>query len=410
MRAEIITIGDELLAGKTRDVNSSFIAQELLKVGVQTSYFQTCEDELEIILSALKLAYDRSDIIIVTGGLGPTKDDVTKIACCQFYQTKLIRSKVAFQHLEAFFAKRERAFEGINLSQAELPEKCIYLENSHGTAPGMLFRERNKWGLFMPGVPSEMQHILLDSFMPLFLQENDSIEIEMIDIQTVGISEAKLAEIIEGLEIDFPAGVKLAYLPNLGCVTIRLYVSHGMNKVAHAIKTKIVEEVESCVFGVGDIGLEHAIINLLKQNNQTLATAESCTGGGVAKRITSVSGSSSIFEGAVVAYSNRIKNKVLNVSNLILQEKGAVSEEVVESMVKGLIELYGVDYGVAISGVAGPTGGTKEKPVGIVWLCVGDKNETMTKQLQLGGNRGQNIEVSIIAALNLLRIFILKSH
>lgn len=408
MIAEIITIGDELLVGKTIDTNSPFLAQELLKLGIETKHFVTCEDTEEAIIASLELAHARADYIFMTGGLGPTNDDVTKKACCTFFNTELERSSIAFDHLTQFFESRDRKLEGVNLTQADLPKTCTYLENSVGTAPGMLFHKDGVQTVSMPGVPRETKHIFSESYYPLLAESIHSEKMEVIDIQTVGIAEAKLSEIIEDLNIQFPEGIKLAYLPRIGSVTIRMYVLVSKLEEAQLIQQQLQDELEDVIYGVGDLQLEEMVIELLRKNGKTIGTAESCTGGGVAKKITSVSGSSDVFEGSIVSYSNRIKEAVLGVSSETLKIKGAVSEETVIQMVHGVLNTLGTNYGLATSGIAGPTGGTKDKPVGTVWIAVGDKNRIETKLLRLGKNRAMNIESSIIAVLNLLRKFILK--
>lgn len=409
MNAEIITIGDELLVGKTLDTNSSFIARELQKIGVSVKWMVTCEDKHDVIVDTLKTASDRSDIIMVTGGLGPTYDDVTKKAACSFFDTSLKRSDEAFAHLTVFFEKRQRPFEGVNLTQADLPAKCQYIKNGAGTAPGMYFNENDTHYLFMPGVPVEMRYILTKSFLPMFTSKISLAAWSTLDIQTVGVAEAKLSELIDEKEVRVEVPLKMAYLPRLGCVTLRIYFKEEDRELAERKSNELEAIVGEYVYAIGDKNLQEAMVELLNERGETLATAESCTGGTIAKKITSVSGSSNVFPGTIVSYSNQIKNKLLGVKEQTLEEHGAVSEPVVIEMVKGVVDQMESNYGIAVSGIAGPTGGTPTKPVGTVWVAVGDKNDIETKCLHLGGTREQNIEFSSIAALNLLRKFIFKS-
>jgi len=406
MNAEIVTIGDEILIGQVTDTNSGWIASELNKIGVEVKRIRAIKDNREDILKNVSEAIESSSIILITGGLGPTKDDITKITLCEYFESKLYFDEEVCKQLQSFFDSRGKKLSELNRKQAELPDACVPISNTIGTAPGMLFQKKDKIIISMPGVPYEMKEMMKQSVLPLLQKKAGPNRILQHTILTSGIAESDLAELIADWENNLPQNFSLAYLPQPGIVRLRI-TGKGEELVVKQEMEKRINKLESIasdfVFGHGEDTLEKVVGELLKKNKFTLSTAESCTGGYIAHLLTSISGSSDYFMGSVVSYSNDLKEKLLQVKSDDLKTYGAVSEQVVKQMAEGARKNLKTDYAIATSGIAGPTGGTKEKPVGTIWIAVTTPSKTICKKLQLGNNRLVNIQATSAAALNLLR-------
>lgn len=416
VNASIITIGDELLIGQTIDTNSAFIAQELNKIGVWVRRRVAVGDLYDDIWNALDEESKQSDIIIITGGLGPTADDITKPLLCKYFGGKLVVNEQVLAHVKHLFENIYRRPGPIlerNLKQAEVPDVCTVLHNARGTAPGMLFHKDRRAFISLPGVPHEMKGLMTSEVIPRLLDQFRMPAIVHKTAFTAGQGESMIAELLKDFEPSLPSHIKLAYLPNYGMVKLRL-TSQGDNKqeVEKELTPyfeKLQELVKDFLVTNEDEGLEIVIGKILKQKGNTMGTAESCTGGYIAHLITSVAGSSAYYKGSVISYDNEIKENILGVKEDTLLSVGAVSEETVKQMVKGAISKLNVDFALATSGIMGPGGGTDEKPVGTVWIAAGNKEKTETLKLNLRFDRQRNIGMTAANALNLLRKFILAN-
>lgn len=408
--ATIITIGDELLIGQVIDTNSAFIAQEFNKIGIKVSKRVAVGDDFDSIWSALEDAQSKSEIVILTGGLGPTVDDITKPLLCSYFGGEMVLDLPTLEHVQYLFEqvfKRPGPLLERNKKQAEVPNVCTVLKNEVGTAPGMLF-EKNKTLFFaLPGVPHEMKWLTLNKVIPIVSERFIGNAILHKTLLTLGAGESVIAERLINFETTLPNHIKLAYLPNYGMVRLRL-TAFGTSKAlleqeinAYFDNLKLL--VADLMISDKDETLEEIVGNLLLKNNKTVGTAESCTGGYIAHLLTKKSGASSFYEGSIVSYSYAVKEKLLEVSNEVLNQKGAVSKETVTMMVENARKVLNTDYAIAVSGIMGPNGGTVEKPVGTVWLAVANSTETRTKKIQLRFDREKNIQLTAIAALNLLR-------
>jgi len=406
MKAEIIAIGDEILIGQITDTNSGFMASRLNNIGVEISQITAISDSKEHIIEALDNSLERADIVLITGGLGPTNDDITKYTLADYFGTKLVQSEVVLDNIKELFAGRNISMNKQNLSQALVPEECTVLNNDRGTAPGMYFKRGEKRVFSMPGVPFEMQALFEEQVLPIIAKSNGDAIVVNKTVIIYNIPEAMLAEMLEEWERDLPDNFGLAYLPSAGLVKLRL-TAKGDDRVA--LESSIEHELatlSSIVSVEGDdlssMTIDERVSDIAKLLNITISTAESCTGGFIAHLITSIPGSSSFFKGSVVSYSNEIKKNVLKVSSDDLDSHGAVSQAVVEQMAEGVRELYNTDYAVSTSGIAGPDGGTEEKPVGTVWIAVSSVNGTVSKCFNFSKNRERNIEKSASMALDML--------
>jgi nicotinamide-nucleotide amidase len=412
VNASIITIGDELLIGQVIDTNSAFIAQELNKAGIAVKRRVAVGDGADDIIKALDEESNHSQIILITGGLGPTSDDITKPLLCKYFSGMLIVNEDALQNVKYLFEKVfKREATEVNLKQAEVPDVCTVIQNKRGTAPGMLFEKEGKIFVSMPGVPNEMQGMMKE-VIPMLKNKFELPVIIHKTLLTAGIGESMLADVIKDFEAALPSRIKLAYLPNYGMVRLRLS-SSGYDK--DAIETEMNAQFETVkqlakeyLVTDEDEPLEKVIGKILSAKNKTMSTAESCTGGYIAHLITSHPGSSKYFKGSVVSYDNEVKENVLNVSNQTLQTVGAVSEETVKEMLSGVLNKLNTDYAIAVSGIMGPDGGSEEKPVGTVWIAVGNSTQQQTLKLNLRFDRMRNIQLTTQNALNLLRKFILS--
>jgi nicotinamide-nucleotide amidase len=413
MLAEIITIGDEILIGQIVDTNSAWMAHQLNDIGIRIKQISSVSDDREHILTALKEAAGRADIIFITGGLGPTKDDITKKTIAEYFKVGFVENKEALDNVAKIFARFNRPLLEVNRLQAQVPENCEVILNHNGTAPGMWFNEGGVIYISMPGVPHEMMYMMEEAVIPKLKSSLKLPAIVHKTILTVGEGESFLAERIADIEDSLPAYIKLAYLPKLGQVRLRLS-GYGedeafLKEAVNGYAQKIIERVANVVAAEEDIPIEKAILNFMDENGLTLSVAESCTGGYISHLITQHPGSSRVFFGGAVTYANELKQSILGVKNETLQQYGAVSKETAAEMVEGALIHFKSDYALAVTGIAGPDGGTPDKPVGTIYIAVANVNKTVVKKLTFGNKRRQNIERSAISALNMLNTLIHES-
>lgn len=410
-QASIITIGDELLIGQVIDTNSAWMAQELNKYGIRVVRRVAVGDVWEEIWAALDEEQKYADIILITGGLGPTADDITKPLLCKYFDGKMIINEEARQNVVDIFTKLNRPLIERNLKQGEVPDVCTVLQNKRGTAPGMWFQKNNKSFVSLPGVPHEMKGLMTDEVIPMLLKQFEFPVIIHKTLLTAGVGESFLAELIRDFEEALPSHIKLAYLPNYGMVRLRL-TSTGFDKEKTENEVQqLFETLQSLVKEYmvtnEDEPLEKVVGKLLLSKGRTMCTAESCSGGYIAHLMTSIPGSSGFYDGSVVSYSYQAKEDLLQVDKNTLESLGAVSEEIVIQMAKGALKNIKSDYTIAVSGIMGPDGGTPDKPVGTVWVAVGNKMKIETRKLYFRFDRTRNIQLTAVNALNLLRKFIL---
>jgi nicotinamide-nucleotide amidase len=411
----IITIGDELMIGQVVDTNSAWIAKELNASGFWVRKRVSVGDDRDEIWQALDEESRKSKIVLITGGLGPTADDITKPLLCEYFGTRMVVNKDVLNYLEKLFTETfRRPFTERNRKQAEVPEACTVIHNARGTAPGMWFERDRVIFVSMPGVPHEMKAMVSTSVIPKLLEKIVTGIILHRTLLTWGIGESFLADTIQDWETALPSRLKLAYLPSFGMVRLRI-TGTGADKAS--LEKELDEEFEKLKVIVKewlvtdrDENLPEVVSRLLKTAGTTLGLAESCTGGFVSHLLTREAGSSEIFKGSVISYSNEIKNQLLNVDEVVLREEGAVSEATVKAMAEGALDALHTDYAIAISGIMGPGGGSPEKPVGLVWLAAGNKEELITERVQFRYDRLRNIEMASNAALNLLRRFLGKTN
>lgn len=409
MKASIITIGDEILIGQTVDTNSAYLGGFLNSYGVDLHQNTSIHDNDVQIRKALDHARKESDLIIITGGLGPTKDDITKHVICQYFNTHLEEDAETLKHINKLLSSRGIPVNDLNQKQALVPANAQILKNRLGTAPALLFENKQQYFIFMPGVPFEMKQIVQDHFESLFKKWGIKSEFIHHTCMFQGIPESVLAEKLDDWEENLPDYIKVAYLPSPGMIRLRM-TGYGLDKeyISAVIKQeqqKLKKIVPKYYFGEGDVSIEALLGKILKDNNCTLSSAESCTGGKIASMITTVPGASSYYKGTLVAYSNDIKINLLDVSPDVIKTKGAVSKEVVEKMAVQICDLLNTDYGISTSGIAGPGGGSSEKPVGTVWIGAYSKksNNVVSKRYNFGKNRERNIIRSCYAVLNMVR-------
>ena len=406
MLAEIITIGDEILIGQIVDTNSAWMAKQLNLIGVSVKQITSVSDEEQHILSALADAETRADIILITGGLGPTKDDITKKTLAKYFDMGFRNDAGALEMVRQIFEKFKRPLLDINIQQADVPDGCEVIVNKNGTAPCMWFERNEKIFVSMPGVPYEMMYLMDDEILPRIKSRFKLPSIVHKTILTANIGESFLAKEIEHIEDSLPAHIKLAYLPKLGQVRLRLSAKgdneQNLKAEVEVYAQQIISKVSKFVVVAEDIPLEKAIINLMKDNGLTLSTAESCTGGYIAHLITQHPGCSSVYWGGAVAYAYELKESILGVAENTLTKFGAVSEQTVVEMSEGAVKHFGTDYSIAVSGIAGPDGGTEDKPVGTVWISISSKTKTVAKVFNFSNKRIQNIERSAASALTML--------
>ncbi|MBK0381748.1 competence/damage-inducible protein A [Pedobacter sp. SD-b] len=407
MQAEIITIGDEILIGQIVDSNSAWMATQLNAIGIKVKQITSISDDANHILKALKAAESRADIVLITGGLGPTKDDITKKTMARYLGSKkMVLHGPTLEVVKKIFSKYKAPILQVNIDQAKVPDNCEVLLNDQGTAPCMLFRKNEKVFISMPGVPYEMMNLMNTKVIPILKKDYDLPAIYHQTILTAGVGESFLAEELKDIEGALPPHIKLAYLPKLGSVRLRLStVTSANDDVREELDTyinQILEKIPNYWVAKEDIPIEKAILNLMQAKNLSLSVAESCTGGTLSQMITQHAGCSAVFAGGGIVYSYEMKTKLLGVKPDTLEKFGAVSEETILEMAKGAIKNFDTDYAIAVSGIAGPDGGTEDKPVGTVWIAVANKENTIAKKFTFGNKRLQNIERSAMAAFNML--------
>jgi len=414
MNIHILTVGDEILIGQIVDTNSAWMARQLNLQGAAVTGIRTVGDDLPAILDALKEAWREADVILMTGGLGPTKDDITKKALAEYFGSELVFDQATYDRIVRIFERLGRRVSTAHRHQAYHPASAKLLPNRMGTAPAIWMERDGKVLVAMPGVPYEMKHLMEDEVMPRLRWRFPGRPIAHRTVLTVGEGESRIADRLATFEDDLPDKLKLAYLPNLGQVRLRL-TGRGDDEAAlqHLLDVKVKElvaHIPDLVFGYETEQLEEVVGRMLRMRGLTLATAESCTGGYIAHRLTSVPGSSDYFQGAIVAYSNDLKEQLLAVRPETLQQHGAVSRETVVEMVSGALGALGVDIALSISGIAGPGGGSPDKPVGTIWMAVGNEGVIIPQKLQAGKDRTNNIKYASVHALNLLRQFVLEQY
>lgn len=407
-----ISIGDELLIGQVINTNAAWLGEQLSSAGFQLDSTLTIGDSEKAILDAFNACMD-ADLVLVTGGLGPTADDITKTTVCKFFETELDFCQAAYENIVALFKRRGFEMSERNRGQAMLPKACQYIPNTYGTAPCMWLEKNGVVFAFMPGVPFEMKGIFTDELLPRIKARFHAVPYEKRVIMTTGIGESFLADKIKDWEDRLPEFLSLAYLPQHGMVRLRLSGRHENADLLHRTLDNEVEKltklISEYVFAMQDEPIERTVFDLLINRNKTFASAESCTGGNIAHKITLIPGSSEIFKGTAVTYATPMKTKVLGVPAETIEKNGVVSREVVEGMAQGVRKLMEADFGVATTGVAGPSGGTEENPVGTVWIGVASANRVVSKRFNFGKDRENVINRATIMAYEMLREEILTA-
>lgn len=407
MKAILVIIGNEILSGETPDTNSQFIATSLHNIGISVMKKIVVPDDQKYISNALDEAFKIASFVITSGGLGPTSDDKTKATLAEYFNYKLVFDKKVFSHIKSFLVNKNIIINEANKSQAFIPESTKVLTNNFGTAPGLLFEKEGRILISLPGVPFEMKALIESEVIPYCKKKFDLSPIINRNIRTVGIAEAVIAERIDSIVKELPKNINIAFLPNLGEVNIRLTGTgrdeQMVRKEIDNVLVNIQKKFKEYIYGYDDQSLPEVIGELLKYTKATLATAESCTGGYLSHLITAISGSSEYYKGSVIAYSNEIKTEVLGVKEVTLIEHGAVSCETAEQMALGVMKRFNTTFAIATTGIAGPTGGSKEKPVGTVWIAVSSQKGIISKKFQINLGRLQNIKFFSNMGLNLLR-------
>ena len=418
MNAELLTIGNEILIGQIVNTNSVWMAQQLNMIGVSIVHMSSVADDRDAILKAFDDASHRADIVLITGGLGPTKDDITKKTFCDYFDTQLVTDVNVLEDITEFFSKRNKQVSDLNKKQAEVPKGCFVIRNKNGTAPGMWMEKNNTIFVSMPGVPYEMQAILLDDVIPEIKKRYKLPFIYHKTILTQGIGESDLAELISDWEDGLAESkIGLAYLPSPGMVRLRLsskgFYESELNNLIECEIEKVKLLIEKYIYGYEEYGkdqpkIEAILGNLLLEKGLKLGLAESCTGGYISHLITSVAGSSNYYNGCIVPYHNEFKNALLKVDTSIFEKHGAVSKECVSAMAKETLITFKANVAIAVSGIAGPAGGTDEKPVGTTWIAVAYEDKIIAKHFVFGHNRQRNIQMTATTAMNMLRKLILN--
>ncbi len=407
VKVEIITIGDEILIGQIVDTNSAWMSVELNKAGFEIVQITSVHDDAAHIVASLELALERADVVLFTGGIGPTKDDITKQTLCRYFGMQLVFNDEVYKNIEQVLVNRSRAVNELTRTQAFVPDGCTVIQNRVGTAPVTWFEKDSKVIVSMPGVPYEMKHIMSTEVIPRLAERFKTPTIIHKNVIVQGYPESALAMKIADWENALPEDIHLAYLPNNGIIKLRLSgISDDPLSLEFSINQQIAgltEILADAIVAYDDTPVEEMIGNLLTAKGMTLATAESCTGGFIAHKITSVPGSSQYFKGSVIAYSNEVKVNVLNVLAGDIEQYGAVSKEVVEQMAVNVRKLLKTDVAIATSGIAGPDGGTEEKPVGTVWIAVSFPNGVLSRDFKFGNVRIQNIERAAQSAILMLK-------
>ena len=411
MKVELISIGDELLIGQTVNTNASWIGETLSKSGAEIIKTVAISDKKNEIIASLNAIYDNTDVVIITGGLGPTKDDITKYTLAEYFGSKLKQDQHTLDKIETFFSQRNRPMLDSNYKQAELPIDCTILENDYGTAAGMWFEKKNKIFISLPGVPYEMQGIMTEQAIPELKKRFKLKSMYYKTALTQGIGESFLAEKIEDWENQiYENGLSLAYLPSAGIVKLRISSAKGSDDAEKIDSLFLALEklIPNHFFGYDRDTLPQIIGQQLIDKNLTIGTVESCTAGMLASQISSIPGASAYYEGALLTYSYKIKSRLANVSAELIQKEGAVSEPVAIQMAENGRDILGADICISTTGIAGPGGGTETKPVGMVWIAIATKEGTTTKKMQFSKHRERNIKMTVLSALNLLRLELRK--
>jgi nicotinamide-nucleotide amidase len=400
-KAAILTIGDELMIGQIIDTNSAWIASFLDQHGWQVTRKLGVRDDIPQILEGMSLCLDAADLLVMTGGLGPTNDDLTVDALCQYFDCQKVWHEETWQRLKEILSRLGREPAEMHKRQCYQPEAAEIIPNDQGSAPGTLFRTSDKIVVSVPGVPNEMKHLLKDKIIHL-LPKGHPVEHRII--RTAGEGETVIAEMIKDIEASLPPEIKLAYLPHFSQVTLRLTsYNSDLKKELDNFQQQIENKLDKLVFGTGDVNLSKAIGEILRERKETIGTAESCTGGYVSHLITSIPGSSEYYMGSVIPYAYELKTSLLDISTDMLNTYGAVSEEVITAMAEGVRKKLGVTWAIATSGIAGPGGATPQKPVGTIWIACAGPQGTKARLLKLSRDRMSNIEYTAIASLVLLR-------
>lgn len=413
MKADIITIGDEILIGQIIDTNSAWIAARLGEIGLSVRRKYSIGDNREEIVSAVEESLSKCEVTIITGGLGPTKDDITKRVLAEVFGSELVLHQETYERVERMMKARGIAFNELNKGQALVPECCTPLANHKGTAPGMWFERDGRVVISLPGVPFEMEALMVESVLPKIKEHFALSAVVHKTAITFGMAESMLAEKIAPWEDSLPSHLHLAYLPSPSQLRLRLSAYDMDQEVASRdideAFERLLPTLGDLFVGWGDTTVQSAVAEMLIQRGETLSAAESCTGGALSAKFTAMSGASEYFWGGVVSYDNSVKENLLGVSRENLEQYGAVSEQVARQMAEGVRRACGTTYGVSTTGIAGPTGGTPDKPVGTVWMAVAGPNGTTAKVVQHGKLRAQNIERAAAAAINMLRLEMLKA-
>jgi len=406
MICEIITIGDELLIGQVVDTNSAWMAARLNEIGVKVKQITSVSDDISHIKQALDAARERADVLLLTGGLGPTRDDLTKETLCQYFDSELKEDPKIVAGLTAFFKSRGRELTEINRKQAEIPVKCEPIYNYHGTAPGMWFEEKGKVFVSMPGVPYEMKAMMDDAVIPKLSAAYKLPKVFHYTIITTGVGESFLAELISDWEDQLPEFIKLAYLPSIAMVKLRLSCYGADPEKEHRVMVEVDNVkllIDKYILGYNEDTPESIIGEILLERKETLAIAESCTGGYLSHLITSMPGSSAFYVGSTVSYANEVKSQILGVDPEVIKNEGAVSETVAKAMAKGVREKLSTTWAISTTGIAGPGGGTPDKPVGTVWIGLAGPGVSVAQKFNFGHNRLRNIQATSLFAFKLLR-------
>jgi nicotinamide-nucleotide amidase len=406
MQADIITIGDELLIGQTVNTNTAWIGQQLSLMGMPIGRTVTISDDREEILAAVEESLNRSNLVIVTGGLGPTKDDITKETLCEYFNTELVLYPDVLERITRYFEARGRSMLESNVQQAYLPKDCVVLDNHLGTASGMWFERGGRVVVSIPGVPYEMKALMENEILPRVKSVFSVSGMYHQTVMTQGIGESFLAELIKDWENRIYAdGMGLAYLPSPGVVKLRITSKLGVQDSVRIEQymSEIEKRLPKHVYGRNGESIVEVVAKLLRQSGKSFGTVESCTGGAIASAFVEVPNTSDFFNGSLITYSNEMKTQLCGVDKELLIKYGAVSEEVVKQMATGGAEHLGLDYCIAVSGIAGPDGGTDEKPVGMVWCAIKTPEKVVTRKFQFGTDRGRNIEMTVLSSVNLLR-------
>jgi nicotinamide-nucleotide amidase len=404
--AEVISIGDELLIGQTVNTNASWIGQQLAAVGIRVIHTAVIPDEQPAIVAAFDAAFKRASVIVVTGGLGPTKDDITKHVLCDYFHTELEINAEVLGHITGIFTRRGRPMLEVNRQQAALPKACRVLFNRQGTAAGMWFEKDGKVLISMPGVPYEMKSIFSEEALPLILQQFETVQLYYRTVLTQGVGESFLADKMSDWENRLRAdGLGLAYLPSPGVVKLRIssYKGNGDAELIDRYVQEVRNAMPVAVYGEDDDTLTGLLGNMLREKKQTVGTVESCTGGAISAMLTSVPRSSDVVIGGLVTYSNKMKVELAQVDGSAIDRHGAVSQEVVEQMAMGGKARLDADWCIAVTGIAGPDGGSEEKPVGTVWIAIAGPDGLWSKRFQFGDDRRRNVEMTVLSSLNFLR-------